>query len=77
MSAPSLDRRPEQLCGPAPKSNKLYWRLKRDVTDGSVGWNVGWKVGNPAPGLIEIADSPNGPIGRVLSVDELDILFAT
>ena len=58
-------------------NQKIYWRLKVDVKDGSVAWEKGWIAGHPAKGLIEIADTPTGYTGKVLSETEIEYKKAT
>lgn len=53
-------------------NQKIYWRLLRNVTDGDVGWSVGYIVGEPADGLIEIGEGPESFQGAVLSRSEIE-----
>lgn len=53
-------------------NQKIYYRLILNVKEGDVAWRVGWIAGRPAKGLIEIADTPTGHTGKVLSENEIE-----
>ncbi len=58
-------------------NKRIYWRVRRDVRDGSVTWETGWLVRFPADGLIEISDRDDGLRGKVFSVNEIEYRVAT
>ncbi len=56
---------------------KIYWRVRRDVNEGSLSWTSGWIIGFPAAGLIEIGSTPAALSGTVMSLNDIVYKEAT